>query len=355
MVNSNSFNCNAENKFSKSKPLGVMSTAVGTGIAVSWEPVEGAGGYEVYEAVEQNGQNIGALTYCKVKQTKKCKIVLSEKEPGNICHYYIRAYKVKKNGKREYSKKSKKVSTTVATEGISTIKNLLQTAIAPIGSTMYVWGGGWNKKDTAAGKEAKRIGLSPTWRNFAATKTSLYNYRNYRYQIHNGLDCSGYVGWCVYNVLNTQNNQKGYVYLASRQAKEFAGLGFGTYIPPELVTDYQAGDIMSSSDHVWMVVGACDDGSVVLIHSSQVGVQLCGTATPVGKIESEAYALAKKYMKKYYKTWYEKYPNVSRGSSYLTGRGQMRWITEGEGIVLSDPEGYQKMGAEAVLEDLFGE
>ncbi|MFR8999502.1 MAG: hypothetical protein ACLVIY_02750 [Anaerobutyricum soehngenii] len=34
---------------------------------------------------------------------------------------------------------------------------------------------------------------------------------------------------------------------------------------------------MSSSTHVYIVVGSCQDGSVVLVHSSPAGVRLSGT------------------------------------------------------------------------------
>ena len=34
-----------------------------------------------------------------------------------------------------------------------TIANLLMTAIKPLGSTRYVWGGGWNEENTGAGVE----------------------------------------------------------------------------------------------------------------------------------------------------------------------------------------------------------
>lgn len=107
--------------------------------------------------------------------------------------------------------------------------------------------------------------------------------------------------------------------------------------------------------HVWIVVGQCKDGSVVLLHSSPAGVQLCGTTTLSGKKNSKAYKLAKKYMKKYYKTWYSRYPNVSRGKTYLSHYAQMRWRTSGEGVRLSDPDGYQNMSAEDVLADLFSQ
>lgn len=352
MVNLFSIHSHAKTTFSKVRPVGVMSTAVGDKIVVSWEPVKGASGYQVYEAA-------GDGKYQMVKQSKSCQCVLKGKEPGKSYHYYIRAYKTGKNGKKTYGKSSKKVSTTVAVEGESTVKNFLKTAIAPVGSTMYVWGGGWNKADTEAGTDAKRIGLSPTWRKFASTKTKSYNYKNYRYQIHNGLDCSGYIGWCVYNVLNTKKNQKGYVYSASKQAKKFSQLGFGSYRSAKKVTDYKAGDIMSSTckccGHVWIVIGQCSDGSVVLVHSSPSGVQICGTVTPSGKKNSKAYKLAKKYMKKYYTAWYKRYPKVDRGSTYLSHYGQMRWQTTGNNIVLSDPDGYQNMSAEEVLKDLFAD
>ena len=42
----------------------------------------------------------------------------------------------------------------------STILHLLETAIEPVGSTMYIWGGGH------AGKEQTMIGVSPKWKKF---------------------------------------------------------------------------------------------------------------------------------------------------------------------------------------------
>lgn len=350
-----SFNSYAKTSFSKAKPEGVMSTAVQTKIAISWEPVKGADGYQVYEAKKEDGME--QILYEMAAETSGCQLVRTGMEPGAVYFYYVRAYQENGSGVRKFGKPSVKVSTTVPVKGTSTIKNLLQTAISPIGSTMYVWGGGWNKADTGAGTDAKRIGLSPVWRSFAKNKKASYNYKNYRYQIHNGLDCSGYVGWCIYNVLNTKKNGKGYVYSASKQAEQFSRLGFGSYCTAGKIKDYRAGDIMSSTckccGHVWIVVGECKDGSVVLVHSSPAGVQLSGTTTPSGRKNSDAYKLAKKYMKKYYKAWYSRYPNVSRGKTYLSHYAQMRWKTSGDNIKLSDPDGYQMMSAEEVLADLF--
>ncbi len=353
-----SFPCEAKTGFKKDKPVGVMSTAVNNEIAISWEPVSGATGYEIYEATEDLPESAeNHSKYSLIKKTGSCQAVLKEKEAGATYFYYIRSYKTTENGEINYSKKSTVVSTTVAAEGISTIRNFLSTALAPVGSTMYVWGGGWNKADTGAGPEARRIGLSPAWRSFAKGKESSYNYRNYRYKIHKGLDCSGYVGWSVYNILNTKKNKKGYVYSASKQAKKFSELGFGRYKSANKIKDYKAGDIMSSAckccGHVWIVVGQCSDGSIVLLHSSPSGVQLNGTITPKGKKNSQAIKLAKEYMKKYYRSWYQRYSTIDRGYSYLSHYGQMRWKTTGKNVILSDPDGYQNMPAENVLKDLF--
>lgn len=344
------FESYAATSFKKTKPVGVMSTSVNGTIVLTWEPLNKADGYRIYEALPKK-------KYRLVGQSKNCKMLLRGREKGVTYRYYIKAYKNKVNGKKTYSKASKKVSVHVPEEGVSTVKNFLQTAISPVGTTMYVWGGGWNKADTAAGREAKKTGLSSNWRTFARNKTESYDYNNYRYRIHDGLDCSGYVGWCVYNVVHTSNNQTGYVYSASKQAKKFADMGFGNYHSSDKISNYKAGDIMSSTcsccGHVWIVVGECEDGSVVLVHASPPGVQLSGTPTPAGKKNSEAYRLAKRYMKKYYKSWYKRYPEVSKGSAYLSHYGQMRWKTTGEDIILSDPDGYQNMSAKEVLKDLF--
>lgn len=353
MMNWSVLYCSAGSAFSGKKPKGVLATAVYNQIVVSWEPVTGAAGYEIYERTSPE------KVFYVVEDSTKTKCVFQRQETGKTYSYYVRAYRVTKQGKRIYGKNSKTVSATIPEVGRSTIKNFLQVALAPVGTTMYVWGGGWNQADTGAGKEARQIGLSSKWRKFAANKTSRYNFRNYRYQIHDGLDCSGYVGWCVYNIWNVSDNRKGYVYSASKQAKKYADMGFGKYRERCQVVDFQAGDIMSSTcsccGHVYIVIGQCADGSVVLLHASPPGVQISGTATPGGKQKSEAYRLAKKYMKKYYKNWYGRYPNPGKGTSYLTHYSQMRWKITGEDVVLSDPDGYRDMSPEDILKDLFGE
>lgn len=334
----------------KTRPLGVMSTAVRGDVVLTWEKVLSADGYIVYEASSSQ-------KYRFVSKTKTVGLVLKGRERGETYRYYVKAYWVNKSGKTIYSKPSKTVSVHVPQKGVSTIKNFLQVAISPVGSTMYVWGGGWNREDTAAGAQARQLGLSKRWRTFSKNKDSGYDYKQYRYRIHDGLDCSGYVGWCVYNILNVRNKQPGYVLSASKQAKKFAQDGLGTYRNASKVINYKPGDIMSSTcsccGHVWIVVGACADGSVVLVHASPPGVQINGTTTPDGKKNSQAYYLAKKYMKKYYSSWYRRFLDVSRGPTYLSHYGQMRWTTSGEHVVLSDPDHFYKKDARQILKELF--
>ncbi|MDO4553730.1 MAG: hypothetical protein Q4B70_01130 [Lachnospiraceae bacterium] len=242
----------------------------------------------------------------------------------------------------------------------TTIKELLQTAMKPVGTTMYVWGGGWNKSDTAAGTEARTIGISPAWKKYFKKQTASYNFKKTKYKRSKGLDCSGYIGWCIYNVMNTKSGKKGYVMKAKKMASNFASRGWGTYKSRKKVKNYKAGDIMSSDcsccGHVWMVIGQCEDGSVVLVHSSAPGVRISGTTTKSGSYSSQAIQLAKKYMKKYYPAWYRKYPSCGKNATYLSHYSQMRWtLSNQSGSVMSDPDGYRNMTPEEILKDLFHE
>ncbi len=235
----------------------------------------------------------------------------------------------------------------------STIKNLLQTALKPVGSTMYVWGGGWNLSQSGGDITARTIGVSSTWKAFYKKQTSSYDYTKTRYQVKNGLDCSGFVGWTIYNTFNKVSGHAGYVMLAQQQARVFASYGWGSYKTAASVTDFKAGDIMSTSEgHVYIVIGQCSDGSVVLVHSSPQGVMISGTASKTGKANSKAVKLAKKYMKKYYPEWYKKFPKVARGISYIKNYNQMRWYLT-SGSIMTDPDNYTGKSAEKVLADLF--
>ena len=338
--------------FNSQKVAGCMATAVGTDIAVSWTPLKQAQGYVIYEAATAQGP------FQEVARTKVSTKILSAKTRGSSYHYRVQAWRLA-NGTEEFSKRSVAFGTTVQTgKSTTTLKSFLQTSVAPVGTTMYVWGGGWNIEDEAAGKDAKRIGLSPTWATFASKQKADYNYKKHEFKTTKGLDCSGYVGWTVYNVLNTKPNQKGYVTKASKQARWLSGQKMGTITKRKDVKNFRPGDIMSSScnccRHVYIVIGQCGDGSVVLVHASPAGVQINGTATARGKKESQAVKLARRYMKKYYPQWHKKYPRCDRPAVYLKHYEQMRWNI-GDNKIMSDPHGYRNKDAAAILKDLYAE
>ena len=136
--------------------------------------------------------------------------------------------------------------------------------------------------------------------------------------------------------------------------KNFYERGWGKYVTKNNIETYVAGDIMSritGKGHVWMVVGDCSDGSVVVMHSSPKGVRLSGTATKEGDRNSEATALAEKYMKRYFPDWYRKYPGVMTNTDYLENYNQFKWNAD----TLSDPDDYREMWADEILKDLFNE
>ena len=233
----------------------------------------------------------------------------------------------------------------------ATVKGMLSAAIEPVGKCLYVWGGGWNEEDTAAGIEAMTIGPSQRWYEFFNENDRNYNFRKTRYQIHDGLDCSGYVGYITYQVFEDEYSDFGYVFKAGEIPGKYLDLFGGEYHKSYEVGDYQPCDIMGKSGHVFIVIGQCDDGSVLFMHASPPALSLCGTPTPGGRSESQAVILARQYMSLYRSECYNRYDTCSRDRSFLTGYNQFRW----DPSVLSDPDGYRDMTVEEILADLFEE
>lgn len=331
-------------------PKNLAATAVGNSIHITWKAVKGADGYVVYQRIQ------GQTEYEDIGVADSNTVFISDNLKRNASYEYkVRAYH-KVEEQWIYSEDSKTVVAETAQKGMSTIKNFLKTALQPVGSTMYIWGGGWNQEDTGAGDDATCIGVNPQWQAFAQMQNEKYDYTKTKYQWGNGLDCSGYVGWSVYNILNTKPGEKGYVVKAKDMAKSFADRQFGTYIEKKKVKDYKAGDIMSSActdcGHVWIVLGQCKDGSVVLMHSTPPGVQIDGTVTPDGDKNSEAVRLAKQYMETYYPQWQKQYPNRCKDNKFLSHYSQMRWDITGK-RVMTDPDRYTEKNAEQILKDLF--
>lgn len=82
----------------------------------------------------------------------------------------------------------------IAIGGERTIRNLLATGVKPIGSLLYVWGGG-HTPSGGSNTDAVTMGLGKYWQSFYNANDASYDYDKFKYRYRDGLDCSGYVGW----------------------------------------------------------------------------------------------------------------------------------------------------------------
>lgn len=233
----------------------------------------------------------------------------------------------------------------------NTLKNFLSIAFEPIYKTMYIFGGGWNKADSGAGYGACRKGISPMWQEFCLRQTSDYDYKKHLFKNECGLDCSGYVGWVLYNYFSRCTlcfKKSGYVFKASNAAKEYANMGLGEFTHFSSVADTRAGDIMSSKDHIYISLGTFSDTSTLLIHSSPPGVQLSGTYTKSGNPSSMAIRTADEYTKKYFPVWHKKFGTIAKDTSYLSDYSRFRWDLNNK-AVMTDPDGVFDMSPSEIL------
>ena len=260
--------------------------------------------------------------------------------------------------------------------GKLTLKNFLATAMEPVGTALYIYGGTWDWQDAASSNQASTIGLSRSWIDFFQSQNADYTYKNEAnpsesYYPHNawnqyyyaGIDCSAYVAWAAYNIMNTESGNEGYVMSSTKMAKNFAEeQGWGTWEQKDFTpADFKPGDIFSMNGHVWICLGKCDDGSLVILHSTPSdsingqgggGVQING----VGDSENcQAVKLAEKYMSQYYPQWWERYHKVYKSFDSYTkysgkDAGKFSWDLKN---TLADPDGYANKKADEILADLF--
>lgn len=188
----------------------------------------------------------------------------------------------------------------------------IRTALKAAGSTMYVFGGGWNDEDTGAGREAVTIGLSGEWKNFFEGCKPDYDFKKAAAPRSAGLDCTGFIGWALYNTLERESGGRGYVFQSGSVGRELEEIGLGRRC--ESFRGCAAGDILEKKGHAWIFLGSFPDGSVLILHSSPPGVQVNGA--PEG---SCAHCAADMYMRLFHPRWYEKFPVTHRGCDYLTG------------------------------------
>ena len=255
----------------------------------------------------------------------------------------------------KYKKKKAKIAVTVltvpsvGTVNEKTIKNYLLEAMMPVGKVLYVWGGGWNNSTTK--------GITTTMKNWYKNQSRSYNYENYSdlsaTNRAKGFDCSGYIGWCAYQVMHSRSGEgSGYTVTSGDIGSSYESLEWGSLIDQKYLSSngyvLKPGDIGYNGGHCFIVVGQCRDKSVVILHSQpQAGVQLSGTTTPDGDYKSEAVALAKKYMSRYNTSKYEYCRSVG---NYIRQYNYFRWNRQ----TLADPDGYMSKYANQILIDLFG-
>ena len=241
------------------------------------------------------------------------------------------------------------LNNTTTPTGSKTIKNYLAGALQPVGQALYVWGGGWN--------DSTRKGTSQTMTDFYNSQSSSYDYNNYRdlstANRAKGFDCSGFVGWAAYQVMQSKSGVgSGYTVVSGEIGSYYKSMGWGSILTQaNLASDdwtVYPGDVGYDSGHTWIILGQCKDKSAVIVHSTpNAGVQIAGTPTPSGDYSSQAITLAQKYMSRY--PGFTKYAYHTSSGNYIRRGNYLRWNRS----TLSDPDGYLNMTADQILADLF--
>lgn len=266
--------------------------------------------------------------------------------------------------------------------GLKTLRNLLTTACEPLGTVLYILGGGWDWQDDRPNIFARSIGVSGTWVRFfnehndgayickcdEDKSKAPYPYGGFNQFNALGLDCSGFVGWTIYNTFETENGRPEYSSAACRLAKgldQIHHLGIWHPGNVEVPGNYlEVGDVVSTDTHVWFVIGRCADGSVLLIHSTSGnsyssnsgGVQLSALQKD-GSKDCDAFRLADNYMKKYYPGWASVREalvvNYERSTRFTKDTcGRFSWDLSGP---LTDPDGFHDKSPEEILKIIFNE
>ena len=257
--------------------------------------------------------------------------------------------------------------------GRRTLKNLLCAALQPVGTTLYVYGGGWNWQDDGQCRQAMAQDIPAGWQTFFREMGPNYCYRresggpdwyprgNYNPYYYAGADCSGYLGWVLQQVLGPGNFVSPATGMARRLAERWR---LGDWSRPEGEKKcFRPGDIVSIRGHVWLCLGGCEDGSQVILHSTPSpsrtgcpggGVQLSGLGDGP---ECQGFALARRYMETWYPEWSRRYRAVRKPFGAYTDWsggedcGRFRWDLDGPG--LTDPERIRDLGAEEILQSLY--
>ncbi len=278
------------------------------------------------------------------------------------------------------------------TPGVKTLKNYIKTALSAAGTILYVYGGGWNYAFSAGGSpQSTTIGIPQSCVDFFQHRDSRYSYKKtilkngnfirnpqksyfpfngYNEYYYGGFDCSAYVSWVLYNILNTESGKRSLNISSTHVAKTYARWHYGSFTrnitqpKNHKNSKFKAGNIFSVCGHVWICLGTCRDGSILFVHSvpscsvlgnyAGGGVQM----SAIGKNKKcDAYRLANFYMRKFYPEWYKRYrPILCTFNKYCNLKhqdaGMFQWNLSGSGL-LKDPDNYANKYPHEILRDIF--
>ena len=276
--------------------------------------------------------------------------------------------------------------------GVKTLKNYIKTALSAAGTILYVYGGGWNcAYSTGGSPQSTTIGLPRSCIDFFQHRDGKYSYQKtllsngtfvknpqksyypfhgYNEYYYAGFDCSSYLGWVLYNILNVESGKRSLNLSSTNVAKTYARWRYGTFTrrvfqpKQHKNSQFKPGNIVSVCGHVWICLGTCKDGSILFIHSvpscsihgryAGGGVQM----SAIGKSKQcDAYRLANFYMRKYYPEWYKRYrPVLCNYNMYFNTKhqdaGMFQWNLTGSGL-LRDPHNYVNKYPHEILKDIF--
>lgn len=327
-------------RFVKNKVKGFMVTAHKNTAILTWEPTRFAYGYNIYEVMDNGNSKYAAFT-------KKTNHRFYNKDLEKNYRYYVEAIQINNNVKTSSAKSD--IREVSISNSITTIKNLLNIAITPIGQTLFVNGGGWNPEYTGPGIETRSLGVSEDWSKFYASQTKEYNPWKFNFSSHRGLDSASYIAFVMYNALEKVNGRPGYLVSNDELGSYYNSLGIGEYSISKNYSSYNPGDIMFNEEHAFIVLGEMPDSSIVILHCNGTGPKISGTSTKTGNKNSQAHRLAEYYMSKYFGDYYKKYGKLSVPSTYFK---QFSKIELNKNI-FSDPDGYRDMTAEEILSNIF--
>lgn len=230
---------------------------------------------------------------------------------------------------------------------LPTLRIFVKKALIPVGNTMYIYGGGWNSADTGAGETALCPAPSPGWQKFFNSVDKNFDFHNFLYKSDLGLDCTGYIGWCLYSLFYPVCPQGGFVFKSSSLGERLRALGLGSVQDGGILLSHRCGDIFYSAKHrhTYITLGQFSDKSALILHSSPPGVMVSGTSSPLGSEKSIAQKYASFFMQEHFPAWYKKFSDSDRGLQYLTDYTRFRFFE----VVLPDPEGLSYLCPDEVL------